>query len=507
MLLHCGRSVFGGKGLARKTTGRNSKAGSGPATDESNVAAKAGTEPPLTPPGTEDASRQTPETFDPDGDGTSAPESAGRDAAAQTPDAPVPAADTDTQNPVPPEAISDAEPGAPQIPGIGVDSIEGRSDSATILSDPSGQPADSDSEPGTAPIVGPDQDSPASTTPPLTAPPSPPASGKGGFLPMLLGGVVAGGIGFGAHYLLSQDAGGQAPEIAALQAEITELRAELAAAPDLTALEAELAELRAALGDPDAATDSLDVAGQIAAEIDALRAEFAQDEAGAVDPAVLDRLDGLRSDLSETAARLDGFEADLAARDTRISALQDELAELRDLAENRLTAAETALDTALARAGLDMLRAALNSGGAYPDALSLLREAGVTVPDTLATHAPGGVPTLEALQDSFPEAARAGLRAALQDMPAETAGERITNFLRAQVGARSTTPREGDDPDAVLSRAAAALEAGALDTALMELDALPEPALVAMQDWRRAAQARHDAEAEFETFATTLSTQ
>lgn len=335
---------------------------------------------------------------------------------------------------------------------------------------------------------------------PPPAPPPPAAASRGGFFPMLLGGVVAGGIGYAVHYYLSQDADAPNPEIAALQAEVAQLRSELSAAPDLSVIETELETVRAAV-------ESLDVAGQITTGMDALRAEFAQGDAGDGDTQLLARLTQLAAEVADMTTRLDGVEGHLAAGDAAIAAVQDDLSEIRDLAERRVAEAEAALDTALARAGLDMMRAALGTGAPYPEALGLLRDAGATVPDTLAANAASGVATLEMLQETFPSAARAALRAALQDMPADSAAERIANFLRAQMGARSTAPREGDDPDAVLSRAAAALEAGALDATLSELDALPDAALTAMQDWRARAQARHDADAEFETFATTISNQ
>ena len=52
------------------------------------------------------------------------------------------------------------------------------------------------------------------------------------------------------------------------------------------------------------------------------------------------------------------------------------------------------------------------------------------------------------------------------------------------------TPKEGDDPDAVLSRAEAAVAAGKLQDALNELAALPEAARSALSSWEAAANAR-----------------
>jgi hypothetical protein len=59
--------------------------------------------------------------------------------------------------------------------------------------------------------------------------------------------------------------------------------------------------------------------------------------------------------------------------------------------------------------------------------------------------------------------------------------------------ARSVIPREGDDPDAVLSRAEAAVKGGDIDVALTELEALPEVAQEAMADWTAKARLRAEA--------------
>jgi hypothetical protein len=71
--------------------------------------------------------------------------------------------------------------------------------------------------------------------------------------------------------------------------------------------------------------------------------------------------------------------------------------------------------------------------------------------------------------------------------------ERAMSFLQSTTGARSMTPREGTDPDAVLSRAEAALGAGDLDLSLTEIAALPAVAQEAMAGWTTQAKTRQDA--------------
>jgi hypothetical protein len=100
------------------------------------------------------------------------------------------------------------------------------------------------------------------------------------------------------------------------------------------------------------------------------------------------------------------------------------------------------------------------------------------------------VPSLATLQDSFAEAARVALEAALRADMGDSWTDRAMSFFRTQTGARSLTPREGSDPDAILSRAEAALAKGDLATSLAELDSLPEVARAAMADWRSTADQR-----------------
>ncbi|MFN7002732.1 MAG: hypothetical protein ACK4NW_04775 [Roseinatronobacter sp.] len=397
----------------------------------------------------------------------------------QDPDAPAPETDAVApESELPADATSpsdqsDPEPAAPEV-SVG-----------PITHDPV--------EPATPPAE------PVAATPPPPPTPAPPA--KSGFFPLLIGGLVAGGIGYGAHYFLASGQDDTGAEVAALQAEVQQLRAaltDLPGAPDLSAVEAEISDLRSAL-------DSLDISAQVTAGMDSLRAEFAASEDVGPDTQLMAQLNEMSRDLSQNSDRLTSLEGDLSDRDEVLAALQAELAEIRDIAERRVAEAEASVDAALARAGLDLMQSALATGAPYPQAIALLRDAGVVVPEPLAQPAATGVPTLEMLQESYPAAARAALRAALQDDTSGGAAARIENFLRAQLGVRSTAPREGDDPDAVLSRAAAHVEAGDLDAALGEIETLPAPARDALERWRLAAQSRRDADAAFADFATTLS--
>jgi len=69
----------------------------------------------------------------------------------------------------------------------------------------------------------------------------------------------------------------------------------------------------------------------------------------------------------------------------------------------------------------------------------------------------------------------------------------VMAFLQDQLGVRSVAPKDGNDADAVLSRAEAALKAGDLASAFAELDALPSEGQAEMTDWIALATRRAQA--------------
>ena len=158
----------------------------------------------------------------------------------------------------------------------------------------------------------------------------------------------------------------------------------------------------------------------------------------------------------------------------RAEALQSQIAASAAEAQQRITAAETqaaALEESAAAANrraqaataAAALRAAIETGGNRDQALSDLKAAGVEPPAVLTAE----VPTLEQLRAEFPAAARSGLAAAVNAMPNDGGALGVIgDFLRVQTGARSVEPREGNDPDAVLSRVDAAVKAGDIRGAL-----------------------------------------
>lgn len=292
------------------------------------------------------------------------------------------------------------------------------------------------------------------------------------FLPLALGGLVAGVIGFAvATFTAPQIDNSLANQVAAQSSTIAGLEQRLADLPetDLSGIETALADLTVRLDEIEArpigvAAPSGDVSA-VSADMEALRAQIAE----------------------------------------MTDAAQTELAQARAAAASIEENAASAARNSAARAALSRVQTALESGAPIGAALGDLGEAtGDTAPDALIV-AQDGVPTLASLQEQFPEAARAALATARSEGVAgeETSG--FGAFLRTQFDVRSTAPREGNDADAILSRAEAAVRMGRLSDALAEVSALPEVARAAMSDWLALAETRASAVAAADILSSTLS--
>ena len=211
-----------------------------------------------------------------------------------------------------------------------------------------------------------------------------------------------------------------------------------------------------------------------------------------------DRLDDFMVRIAELELRNVGSTIPaetVAAYRQEVSRLTETLRELRTEAE-RLSAKanesqviespnnEGNISTEIS-AYLVELQIAVTGGLPYSDLLERLAVHGLEVPPELDRHARNGVPTLSALIAAYPAAARAALAASDSNSP-----NGLGNFLANLLVARSVTPRQGNDPDAILSRAEAAATDGHLETALLELSALTAPARAKMSNWMTLASAR-----------------
>ncbi|MBP1805115.1 COG4223 family protein [Rubellimicrobium aerolatum] len=378
----------------------------------------------------------------------------------------------------------------------------------------------------------------ASAAPASVAPPR----RRGGFGALLLGGMIAAVLGAGAAWF-AQDRLGLLPArttpelearlaalearplpdgaaVEALAARLDRVEAQVAALDesagpiDLAPLRAEIAgaaqaaETRAAALEqrlaavearPAAPTGGQAPLGSLAAPQAAPPATTAAGpDASALRDAVLatlePRLSGTEAAVTELRAGLDDLDARLGAAESASAAAVEEARAASAAATELETRATTAQARTRAATALAAAQAALDAGEPLEPALGQLRAAGVEVPEALSARAAEGVPTLAALRDDFPEAARAALSVARDDGLVGD-GSGVVGFLREQLSVRSVTPRAGQDPDAVLSRAEAQLAQGNLSVALGEVEALPEPVRAAMDGWIAQARARADATA------------
>ncbi len=182
---------------------------------------------------------------------------------------------------------------------------------------------------------------------------------------------------------------------------------------------------------------------------------------------------------------------------SNLNKLQDEVATMlaaakarEDAAKQREDAADAARKAAEIQTTLSQISQALENGTPFEDSLGTLQQHGVDPSAALTNVAASGVKTESDLAAAFPAAARNALQAARSAEVESSPGSGFSAFLKSSLGTRSLTPREGNSPDAVLSRAQAAVDAGDLQKALTETDALPEMSQKQMADWRTAVQTR-----------------
>ncbi|MBK4214695.1 hypothetical protein JJJ17_02005 [Paracoccus caeni] len=335
--------------------------------------------------------------------------------------------------------------------------------------------------------------------PAIAAVPAPVTVKKTGFWPVLLGGVCAAAIGAAAtiwalphlpaSWLPEQpaapettvdtaaiEAGAVAAAEAAMDQRIAALRAELEAAPAVEGDDgAALAELRQQLQDQAARIEELAIAPAASGGV--------PDDTEARIEALTQQAAALEQQIQSSAQQVQ----------TQISEAQAEAQRLQEAAEGSTRRAE-------AVAAIASLQSALDQGVTAEDAQQTLEGAGIETPEALSRE----IASLDSLKTTFGDAARAALRASLREESASGGGNVLTNFLRAQTGARSVEPREGDDADAILSRANAEVEAGRIGAALEQISALSDAAKAApdMAGWIDRATAYRDAQAALSDLST-----
>ena len=307
---------------------------------------------------------------------------------------------------------------------------------------------------------------------------------SGSAMSAILGGLVAGAIGFGAAYFVLPKPDMTLPaKISAQASEITELRDQIAAvpAPDLSGVEA----AQAATADAMVAADERITALETRLNDLSNRAG----DSGSVSTAAYEaELDALRSEME-------------SFRGTAIAELESAREQAAEIENN----AEAAARAATGRASLARIQSGMETGAPLGEALDDLAAAlQADVPAAL-TAVRDGTPTLAALQSDFPALARAALATARAEGVSGEAEGGFASFLRNQFDVRSVAPKDGDGTDAILSRAEATLRHGRLTDALAEVGALPEVARAELSDWIALAEARADALAAAATLSTSLN--
>ena len=334
-----------------------------------------------------------------------------------------------------------------------------------------------------------------------------PVKRQGGLVGFLVGGAIVAGAGFGvAKYAFPQTDATEA--IAVLQTQLD------AMATDDAALRIEIADIAAR---PVPVTPDATLGDRVAALETALsdrpdtamfesRLTTLEDRLTAIEAASVGGEGPAAAGLAAIDREMKALRSELDAQKGAGSALTADIEAASAAAQGRIDAAEAAAQSAARQAALSHVRAAIESGAAIGPALDGLKTLGAEIPATLAGAA-DGLPTLLALQDGFADPARAALDASVRADMGEGWTDRLSAFLRSQSGARSLTPREGTDPDAVLSRAEAALRSGDLKTALVELAGLPPAGVEAMAGWVADATRRLNAEKAIADLSATLNGQ
>lgn len=308
---------------------------------------------------------------------------------------------------------------------------------------------------------------------------------RGGFLPMVIGGIIAAGLGFGAASYVADpslsfltgkpDATDElATKLDAQTAAMDDLRAAIPAAPDLGPLQQATQANATALKATQSALQKLNA--QMTEMDDSLTTLTAR------------LIDLEKRPISEGVSEnaIKAYEDELDRLKIAMQAQRSDVESLiQEARKMEADAAAASLETQQ-RASLTRIVSAIEAGNGYATPLASLIETGLLVPQALQDNA-AGVVSLSELKSSFPAVARDALARSRGD-----GNTSVTDFLRTQLGVRSLEPREGDSPDAVLSRAESALASGDLAKCLTELDTLPDSGTAAVAEWRALAQTRLD---------------
>ena len=189
-----------------------------------------------------------------------------------------------------------------------------------------------------------------------------------------------------------------------------------------------------------------------------------------------------------TADTMASIDRDLTALKASLTQQKQDLEVMFSEALQREEMASKQLQKATAQVSAAKLLESLNAGQNISNYIGELESLGIDVANAISTKS-NGVVTLQALQTDFPSLARETLKAARES--SETDG--FWDFLKHQVNMRSVTPQDGNSLDAILSRAESKLKHDDVESALAELQALPETAKAKFSPWLEKAEKRVNA--------------
>ncbi|UXX82690.1 COG4223 family protein [Roseovarius pelagicus] len=336
---------------------------------------------------------------------------------------------------------------------------------------------------------------------PALVPVTPTSEPKSGFWPMVLGGVIAAGIGAGTAYYVLPKIGVLGVPEGTFRDDVTGIHA--AQSQKIEEQSAEIETLRNEIAKAREAAEAATGAG---GSPDLTAIEDTQSDLQTQLAALSDQISGLQSKMTALESRpisggssvsqseINDLQQMLETQSEALAMQQTEIAALSADAAEQEAAAVASASAALRRAALTRIRTALDTGTGFTGALDDLEATGQEVPDALRAVAAEGVPSMASLQDAFPPAARLALADARKELGESGEGQGgVMAFLSDQLGARSLEPREGDDPDAVLSRAEFALHEARLGDALAEIATLPATGQAALAGWVENARTRMNA--------------
>ena len=324
-----------------------------------------------------------------------------------------------------------------------------------------------------------------------------------GLLPLFAGGLLVGGIGFGAamvpSYFNPRD---PIAPVLATQNQLSEK------------IEAQSTEIEAIQARP----TPVDLSGEVAALADsviAFRTDLAALKAAQVAQA---RSLSERIDLLEKRRLVEGVSPlAVAGYERELAQLRENISQLANDATNKIEEAKALAEVIegnaakLSRDGmviyaLTAIQAAVESGASYTVALDDLAAAtNIGLPASLVENAPNGVASLSILQKQFPVAARAALKLAREEQGLAEGENGVLAFLKTQLGVRSLNAKGGGSADAVLSRAQAAVDVGDFAVALSEIATLSSVGQDALQGWSLVATLRLQVLAALQEFSSTFT--